>query len=131
MGTGHTWLRLAGALAVAGALAASAAWAEEDVAAEPAEGSTATRDWGCTWLPALRCGRSGRPEGWRMPIVQPYRSRTRSSTGIYPYVYHDYPSNPVFEGGHARSWRCRRGWRSPTGSPSSRRRTATSGTTRT
>jgi hypothetical protein len=103
MRTGHTWLRLAGAVALTAALGASAAQAaEEDVAAEAVEeGSNATRDWGCTWLPDLRCGRSGRPEGWRMPIVQPYLFEDPFiTTGVYPYyVFHEYPEASIFQGG--------------------------------
>jgi hypothetical protein len=65
--------------------------------------AAAEQEAGCTWLPDLRCGREGgRPEGFRMPIVQPYLFEDPFvTTGLYPYyLYHDYPNKSVFEGGH-------------------------------
>lgn len=103
MGRGHTWLRWAGALALAGALFAHGARAEDEPALQPEGANAATAQYPCTWLPDLRCGRSGRPEGWRMPIVQPYLFEDPFiTTGIYPYyLWHEFPSNSVFQGGHA------------------------------
>ena len=100
MQTGHRWLRLTAALVVAGALGAPGVRAEDTPADAP---SAATAEHDCTWLPDLRCGRSGRPEGWRMPIVQPYLFEDPFiTTGLYPYyLYHDFPDNSVFQGGHA------------------------------
>jgi hypothetical protein len=56
----------------------------------------------CTWLPDLRCERSGgRWEGFEKPIVgfaqfeDPF-----ITTGLYPYfVWHEYPSSSVMGGG--------------------------------
>jgi hypothetical protein len=58
----------------------------------------------CTWLPDLRCGREGgRPDGFHMPIVQPYLFEDPFvTTGLYPYyLYHDFPGRSVFRGGYA------------------------------
>jgi hypothetical protein len=70
-----------------------------------AGGAAGAQDAGdCTWFPDLRCGREGgRPEGFRMPIVQPYLFEDPFiTTGLYPYyVYHDFPNQSVFQGGHA------------------------------
>jgi len=66
--------------------------------------AAAEAEAGCTWLPDLRCGREGgRPEGFHKPIVQPYLFEDPFiTTGLYPYyVYHDFPNQSVFEGGHA------------------------------
>lgn len=54
-----------------------------------------------TWLPDLRCDRSGRFEGFHKPIVgfalfeDPF-----ITTGIYPYyAWHEFPGRSAFQGG--------------------------------
>lgn len=68
---------------------------EPQPAGEPAED--------CTWFPDVRCGRSGRPDGFHKPIVQPYLFEDPFiTTGAYPYyVYHDFPNKSAFQGGDA------------------------------
>lgn len=53
------------------------------------------------WLPDLRCGRSGRFEGFQRPIVQPFLFEDPFvTTGIYPhYVYHEFPGRSALQGG--------------------------------
>jgi hypothetical protein len=62
-------------------------------AAEPADD--------CTWLPDLRCERSGRFDGFQKPIVAPFLFEDPFiTTGIYPYyVWHEFPGSSVFRGG--------------------------------
>jgi hypothetical protein len=67
--------------------------------AEPAQ----VADDECKWFPDIQCGRSGRWDGFNMPIVQfalfedPF-----ITTGIYPYyAYHEFPNRSAFQGGHA------------------------------
>lgn len=64
----------------------------------PADAST---DSDCTWLPDVRCGRSGRPEGFQKPIVSAFLFEDPFiTTGIYPYyVWHEFPGGSVFRGG--------------------------------
>lgn len=89
------------ALVLAVVVLAQGARGEDAPALEPPGASAATAHWPCTWLPDLRCGRSGRPEGWRMPIVQPYLFEDPFiTTGVYPYyVWHEFPEHSVFKGG--------------------------------
>jgi hypothetical protein len=66
--------------------------------------SRATQPEGCpTWFPDFRCERSGRWEGFQMPIVQPFLFEDPFiTTGIYPYyAWHEFPSNSAFDGGNA------------------------------
>jgi hypothetical protein len=55
----------------------------------------------CRWFPDLRCGRSGRFEGFQKPIVQPYLFEDPFiTTGVYPYfLWHDTPDDSAFGGG--------------------------------
>jgi hypothetical protein len=55
----------------------------------------------CTWLPDLRCERSGRFEGFQKPIVAPFLFEDPFiTTGVYPYyVWHAFPGSSVFRGG--------------------------------
>lgn len=54
-------------------------------------------------LPDLTCDRSGRFDGFEMPIVQPYLFEDPFiTTGVYPYyVWHQFPSSSALEGGEA------------------------------
>jgi hypothetical protein len=66
--------------------------------------SRATQPEDCpTWFPDLRCKRSGRWEGFQMPMVQPYLFEDPFiTTGIYTYyAWHEFPSSSVFQGGDA------------------------------
>ena len=54
------------------------------------------------WFPDINCGRSGRWEGFRMPIAQfalfedPF-----VTTGVYGwYAYHEFPERSALQGGH-------------------------------
>jgi len=55
------------------------------------------------WFPDFRCDRSGRWEGFEMPIVQPYLFEdpfiTTNAAGYY--LYHEFPEQSAFQGGHA------------------------------
>jgi hypothetical protein len=53
------------------------------------------------WFPDFQCDRSGRYEGFQMPIVQPYLFEDPFIvTGLYPYyVYHEFPGRSAFQGG--------------------------------
>ncbi len=70
-------------------------------ALEAAPAAAASAEEGCTWLPDLRCGRSGRFDGFHKPIVAPYLFEDPFiATGAYPYyVWHDFPNRSVFQGG--------------------------------
>ena len=63
----------------------------------------ASADDCATLLPDLTCDRSGRPEGFRKPIVSPYLFEDPFvTTGVYAYhVYHEFPNRSVLGGGHA------------------------------
>jgi hypothetical protein len=57
----------------------------------------------CGWFPDIQCGRSGRWEGFHMPIVQfalfedPF-----ITTGLYPFfAYHEFPNSSALQGGNA------------------------------
>ena len=66
--------------------------------------SRATQPEGCpTWFPDFRCERSGRWEGFQMPMVQPYLFEDPFiTTGVYPYyLWHEFPDDSAFQGGHA------------------------------
>jgi hypothetical protein len=54
-------------------------------------------------LPDLTCGRSGRFDGFEMPIVQPYLFEDPFiTTGAYPYyVWHQFPKSDPLQGGEA------------------------------
>jgi hypothetical protein len=54
-------------------------------------------------FPDLTCDRSGRFEGFEMPIVQPYLFEDPFiTTGVYPYyVWHQFPNDSPLEGGEA------------------------------
>jgi hypothetical protein len=54
-------------------------------------------------LPDLTCDRSGRFDGFEMPIVQPYLFEDPFiTTGVYPYyVWHQFPSDSALGGGEA------------------------------
>lgn len=80
-------LRLS-ALVLGAALAAAAASAAEDCG---------------KLLPDLSCDRSGRFDGFEMPIVQPYLFEDPFiTTGAYPYyAWHQFPKNSPLEGGEA------------------------------
>ena len=58
----------------------------------------------CTgWLPDFRCDRSGRWDGFEMPIVQPYLFEDpfiTTNAAAY-YLWHDFPNQSAFQGGHA------------------------------
>ena len=69
-----------------------------------AQPAPATQPEGCpTWFPDFRCDRSGRWEGFQMPMVQPYLFEDPFiTTGVYPYyMWHEFPDDSVFQGGHA------------------------------
>ena len=55
------------------------------------------------WFPDFRCDRSGRWDGFEMPIVQPYLFEdpfiTTNAVGVY--MYHEFPEQGIFQGGHA------------------------------
>lgn len=55
------------------------------------------------FLPDLTCDRSGRFEGFEMPIVQPYLFEDPFiTTGVYPYyVWHQFPKSSALGGGEA------------------------------
>jgi hypothetical protein len=55
----------------------------------------------CTWFPDIRCGRSGRWEGFEKPIVAFAQFEDPFiTTGIYPYfAWHEYPSKSIMGGG--------------------------------
>jgi hypothetical protein len=55
------------------------------------------------FLPDLTCDRSGRFDGFEMPIVQPYLFEDPFiTTGVYPYyVWHQFPKSSALEGGEA------------------------------
>lgn len=55
------------------------------------------------WFPDFQCGRSGRFEGFEMPIVAPYLFEDPFiTTNAVPYfVWHDFPEQSVFDGGSA------------------------------
>jgi hypothetical protein len=57
----------------------------------------------CTWFPDLRCGRSGRPAGFEMPVVQPYLFEDPFvTTNLVPYyVWHEFPDDSALQGGDA------------------------------
>jgi hypothetical protein len=78
-------------------------WAGAARADEEPEATATELAEDCVWLPDVRCGRSGRPEGFYKPIVQPYLFEDPFvTTGIYPYyVYHDFPNQSAFQGGDA------------------------------
>lgn len=65
--------------------------------------TAASAEPACTWLPDLRCGRSGRFDGFEKPIVQPYLFEDPFVvTGIYPYyAYHEFPDRSALQGGEA------------------------------
>ncbi|HEY8120115.1 MAG TPA: hypothetical protein VII78_02255 [Myxococcota bacterium] len=54
-------------------------------------------------LPDLACERSGRFDGFEMPIVQPYLFEDPFiTTGVYPYyIWHQFPDSSPLEGGEA------------------------------
>ncbi|MBM4383987.1 MAG: hypothetical protein FJ091_11525 [Deltaproteobacteria bacterium] len=54
-------------------------------------------------FPDLTCDRSGRFDGFEMPIVQPYLFEDPFiTTGVYPYyVWHQFPKSSPLEGGEA------------------------------
>ncbi len=55
----------------------------------------------CFWFPDIRCGRSGRFEGFEKPIVQPYLFEDPFVvTGVYPYyAWHEFPDDSALGGG--------------------------------
>lgn len=55
----------------------------------------------CFWLPDIRCGRSGRWDGFEKPIVQPYLFEDPFvTTGLYPYyAWHEFPDDSALGGG--------------------------------
>jgi hypothetical protein len=66
--------------------------------------ASASAEDGCgKLLPDLRCDRSGRFDGFEMPIVQPYLFEDPFiTTGVYPYyVWHQFPSDSALQGGEA------------------------------
>jgi len=70
-------------------------------AAPPASGL----DDECTWFPDIRCDRSGRYEGFVMPMSMPYLFEDPFiTTGVNVVgIWHDYPTGrkSVFQGGDA------------------------------
>lgn len=54
-------------------------------------------------FPDITCERSGRFDGFEMPIVQPYLFEDAFiTTGVYPYyAWHQFPKNSPLEGGEA------------------------------
>jgi hypothetical protein len=88
---GHSLALLAMVATVGAALPVRAADGEGDAAGD------------CRWFPDIQCGRSGRWEGFHMPIVQfalfedPF-----ITTGLYPFfAYHEFPNSSAFQGGNA------------------------------
>lgn len=92
---------LLGWLIVAGG--ASAQEASEPVASAQQAPEQEARAADCTWLPDVRCGRSGRWDGFEKPIVQPYLFEDPFiTTGAYPYyVWHEFPDRSALGGGDA------------------------------
>ena len=76
------------------------AWAD---GAAQSEGSEFVQEECGGWLPDLRCGRSGRWEGFHKPIVAPYLFEDPFiTTGIYPYyVHHEFGGRSALQGGRA------------------------------
>jgi hypothetical protein len=66
--------------------------------------TAASADEQCGKLfPDLTCDRSGRFDGFEMPIVQPYLFEDPFiTTGVYPYyAWHQFPSDSALQGGEA------------------------------
>ena len=57
----------------------------------------------CFWFPDVRCGRSGRWDGFEMPIVQPYLFEDPFvTTNVVPYfLFHEFPNKSAMQGGEA------------------------------
>jgi len=91
-----TWLAV-----LALALAARPAGAGEP-APEPGmqEETEATKE-DCRFLPDIRCGRSGRWDGFVKPIVTPFLFEDPFiTTGVYPYfMFQEFPEGSIFRGG--------------------------------
>jgi hypothetical protein len=68
---------------------------------DPRGPSAVESDPDCVWLPDLRCGRSGRWDGFEKPIVQPYLFEDPFvTTALHPYyAWHEFPDDSVLQGG--------------------------------
>jgi hypothetical protein len=74
---------------------------QQPAAKAPAPAPAQAAESDCTWFPDLRCGRSGRWDGFHMPIVAPFQFEDPFvTTSVTPYfMWHDFPSDSVFGGG--------------------------------
>jgi hypothetical protein len=72
---------------------------QQPAAEAPAPAQAADSD--CKWFPDLRCGRSGRWDGFHMPIVAPFQFEDPFvTTSVTPYfMWHKFPSDSAFRGG--------------------------------